>query len=321
MLCLAWCAVLEGRRLPWLVAALIAVLAACGTGPAQLPSQGPGGEARYAPESPADPVLAPVLDGATPQAASDPAALAHQLVVSETAIRDPQTSPEALRAAAWTAQVAYRTLEHRPRWDAAVFDAVPARLDEVVGRNLAARREFQSMEGRLGTMLPAWKMVEPLPAAQLRDLYGEAQQRFGVPWQILAAVQLVETGMGRIVGLSSAGAQGPMQFMPATWDAYGMGGDVWNTRDAVMGAANYLAANGADEGRLDHALFHYNRDMRYVRAVRHYASVMRLDERAFLGYHARPVYYRTAAGDILLPTGYESRRSIPVQEYLARPPR
>lgn len=266
-------------------------------------------------------MLAPVLSGGQPQAAPDPAGLAHQLTVAETAIRDPRTPPDQLRAAVWTAQVAYRTLEHRPRWDAAVFDAVPPRLHEVVGRNLAARREFKAMEGRLGSMLPAWRMVDPLPAAQLRETYGEAQRRFGVPWQVLAAVHLVETGSGRIVGLSSAGAQGPMQFMPPTWAAYGMGGDVWNTRDAVMGAANYLAANGAADGRLDHALYHYNRDMRYVRAVRHFAGVMRLDERAFLGYHARPVYYRTDAGDILLPTGYESARSIPVEEWLSRSPR
>ncbi len=312
--------VVEKRHLPWLVTALITVLAACGTGTAE-PPQAPEGQARQAPVSPADPVLAPVLAGERPHVARDPAGLAHQLTVTETTIRDPSTPPDQLRAAAWTAQVAYRALEHRPRWDAAVFAAVPPRLHEVVGRNLAARREFQAMEGSLGDTLPAWRMVEPLPAAQLREIYGEAQRRFGVPWQILAAVHLVETGSGRIVGLSSAGAQGPMQFMPATWEAYGMGGDVWNTHDAVMGAANYLAANGAADGRFDHALYHYNHDMRYVRAVRDFASVMRLAERAFLGYHARPVYYRTSAGDILLPTGYESSRRIPVQEWLSRPPR
>lgn len=260
-----------------------------------------------------------MLSGGRPQVAADPAGLARQLTVAETAIRDPRTPPDQLSAAAWTAQVAYRTLEYRTDWDRAVLDAVPSRLHEVVLRNTAARREFLAMQGSLGDTLPAWRMIEPLPAAQLRGIYGDAQRRFGVPWQVLAAVHLVETGSGRIVGLSSAGAQGPMQFMPATWDSYGMGGDVWNTRDAMMGAANYLAANGAADGELDRALYRYNNDTRYVRAVRHYASVMRIDERAFLGYHARPVYYRTSAGDIMLPTGYESRRSLPVQEWLARP--
>lgn len=316
-MCLAWDAV-EKRHLPWLGAALIILLAACGTGNIELPWQAPDGEARQPPAA-ADPVLAPVLSGGQPRPAPDPAGLAHQLTVAETAIRDPGTPPDQLRAAAWTAQVAYRALENRPDWDRAVFGAVPPRLLEVVQRNTAARREFMAMQGSLGDKLPAWRMVEPLPAAQLRDIYAEAQRRFGVPWQMLAAVHLVETGSGRIVGLSSAGAQGPMQFMPATWDSYGMGGNVWDTRDAVMGAANYLAANGAARGERDHALYHYNHDSRYVRAVRHYASVMRLDERAFLGYHARPVYYRTSVGDILLPTGYESTGGIPVQEWLARP--
>ncbi len=260
-----------------------------------------------------------MLSGGQPQAAPDPAGLAHQLTVAETAIRDPRTPPDQLSAGAWTAQVAYRTLEYRPGWDHAVLDAVPPRLHDVVLRNTAARREFLAMQGDLGTTLPSWRVIEPLPAAQLRGIYDEAQRRFGVPWQVLAAVHLVETGSGRIVGLSAAGAQGPMQFMPATWDSYGMGGDVWDTHDAVMGAANYLAANGAADGELDRALYRYNNDTRYVRAVRHYASVMRIDERAFLGYHARPVYYRTSAGDVMLPSGYESRRSVPVQEWLARP--
>jgi membrane-bound lytic murein transglycosylase B len=98
---------------------------------------------------------------------------------------------------------------------------------------------------------------------QLRTYYAEAQRRFGVPWFVLAAVHLVESRMGRIVGHSSADAQGPMQFLPSTWAHYGLGGDVWNNRDAILGAANYLAANGAADGTdagLDKALYRYNND-------------------------------------------------------------
>ncbi|MQA16073.1 MAG: transglycosylase SLT domain-containing protein [Pseudonocardiaceae bacterium] len=259
------------------------------------------------------------MAGASPRAAADPAALAHQITVAETAIRDAATPPDQLRAAAWTAQVAYRALEDKPAADAAVLAGVPERLREAVRHNIAARREFRAMQGEPGDTLPAWRMVEPVPAPELRDIYAEAQRRFGVPWEMLAAVHLVETGTGRIVGLSSSGAQGPMQFMPATWDAYGMGGDVWDTHDAIMGAANYLAASGATRGELDSALYSYNHDTRYVRAVRHYVAVMRADERAFLGYHARPVYFRTTVGDIRRPLGYESSHPIPVREWLARP--
>jgi membrane-bound lytic murein transglycosylase B len=145
-----------------------------------------------------------------------------------------------------------------------------------------------------------------------------------VPWTVLAAVHLVESRMGRIMGLSSAGAQGPMQFLPATWARYGLGGDVWNTRDAIFGAANYLAVNGAADGtdaRLDNALYRYNNDNRYVRGVRHYAAVMHADERAYQGYHAWQVYYRTHVGGFILPTGYELPRIMSVEEWLAIRPR
>ena len=60
----------------------------------------------------------------------------------------------------------------------------------------------------------------------------------GVPWTVLAAINLVETRMGRIVVPGSAAAQGPMQFLPATWARYGGGGDVDNPHDATAAAAN-----------------------------------------------------------------------------------
>ena len=146
---------------------------------------------------------------------------------------------------------------------------------------------------------------------------------YPTPRNLLAAVNLVETGMGRIVGLSSAGAQGPMQFMPGTWAAYGLGGDVWSHRDAIMGAANYLAANGAARGTEDgthNAVFRYNNDNRYVRGVLQYASVMAQDPRTFYGFHAWQIVYLSAYGDIVLPVGYESFESIPVADWLAAHP-
>ena len=72
-----------------------------------------------------------------------------------------------------------------------------------------------------------------------------------------------------------------MQFMPATWAAYGLGGDISDPRDAILGAANYLHANGApgDETR---ALFRYNPSSDYVRAVSRYARRIRADWRRLL---------------------------------------
>jgi membrane-bound lytic murein transglycosylase B len=272
----------------------------------------------------ADPLLVPALTGEQPRALTDPGGVARQITVAETAVRDWTTSPEVIAAAGRTAQVAYLALIDRPDWDAAVLADVPAPLQDTVRRNVAAGREFQAMVSRLPTTVPAWRIVEPLPVPELRAYYAQAQQRFGVPWTVLAAVHLAETRMGRIVGLSSAGAQGPMQFLPATWARYGLGGDVENTRDAIFGAANYLAANGAADGtdaRLDNALYRYNNDNRYVGGVRHYAVLMQADERAYLGYHAWQVYYRTHVGGFVLPTGYELPRSMPVQEWLAIRPR
>ena len=75
--------------------------------------------------------------------------------------------------------------------------------------------------------------------------------------------------MGRIRGDSSAGAQGPMQFIPSTWAAYGEG-DVNSYRDSILAAGRYLRAAGAP-GNMPKAVFAYNHDTRYVAAVTGYA--------------------------------------------------
>ena len=271
-----------------------------------------------APVAPA--ALAPILGGDDPVAATDPAALAEQIVHSELTIRDPASPPEWIAAAGRLQQLAYRRLGQNPAWEPDVLARAPAFLHEPIWRQATARREFQALHTRLGQNLPAWRIVDPLPAEELLGYYAEAEAQFGVPWYVLASVNLVETGMGRIVGLSSAGAQGPMQFMPPTWAAYGMGGDVWNTRDAIMGAANYLAANGGGNGTaegLANALFRYNRSDNYVQGVLHYAEVMRAEPRMFLGLHAWPIVYATVLGDIVLPTGYEQLEPIPAADWLA----
>jgi membrane-bound lytic murein transglycosylase B len=116
-----------------------------------------------------------------------------------------------------------------------------------------------------------------------------------VPWQVLAAVNFVETAFGKVRSRSTAGAQGPMQFLPATWRAYGLGGDVHDPRDAILGAANMLRANGAP-GDLARALFAYNHSSRYVTAVLAYATAMRHDLDRYYGFHAWQVFVRTPAG-------------------------
>src|SRR5205807_4121333 len=110
--------------------------------------------------------------------------------------------------------------------------------------------------------LPRWRIIQPPPPQTLFGYFTAAQRRFGVRWEYLAAIELIETTFGRIDGLSVAGAEGPMQFMPATWAAYGRG-NVHNPHDAIFGAARYLVANGAP-GDITDAIYHYNLSTDYV---------------------------------------------------------
>lgn len=96
----------------------------------------------------------------------------------------------------------------------------------------------------------------------------------GLSWSVLAAIGSIESGHGRNNGPSSAGALGPMQFMPRTWEAYGVdgGGDgvanIWDPADAIFGAAGYLCANGAgDPAHLRDAIWRYNHSQIYVETV------------------------------------------------------
>lgn len=87
------------------------------------------------------------------------------------------------------------------------------------------------------------------------EIYRQAGAAFGVPWEILYGLHHMETG-GRDGAISSGygtGAQGPLQFMPGTWAAYGIDGngdgtiDINNAIDAIHGAANYIARHGGIE--------------------------------------------------------------------------
>src|SRR6185503_3727912 len=108
-----------------------------------------------------------------------------------------------------------------------------------------ARRRLVELTPPTTLPLSAFRTGPALPARTLLAYYRGAERRFGVGWEVLAAVNFVETGFNRLRSRSTAGAQGPMQFMPGTWRTYGLGGDVHDPHDAILGAANYLHANGA----------------------------------------------------------------------------
>ena len=237
-----------------------------------------------------------------PAVATEPALIAAQIVVAERAVRDRSVIGAEL---AWTGhlqQRIYRAIAARPDWRDAFLAAVPAEIRGTVTANLDATSDLRATVVPGPDLPAAWRIVDPAPLDDLARFYREAEVDFGIPWSYLASIHLVETRMGRIRGTSVAGAQGPMQFMPGTWAAYGEG-DVNSDRDAIRAAARYLKANGAP-ANMANALFRYNNSQRYVRAVTAYAEVMRAEPDAYRGYYHWQVYYLTTKGDILLPVGY-----------------
>ena len=208
-----------------------------------------------------------------PVAADSPAGLAVQIIEAERAIRDPSTPPAALARAGHTQQVVYGRLSVREQWQAEVVDLVAADLRPIVEANLRAVTDLTrqasadvAANGGPTRELPDWRIVTPPPPSELLAEYRAAEAATGAPWEYLAAIHLVETRMGRIRGNSIAGAQGPMQFIPSTWDIYGGGGDINDTHDAILAAGRMLRANGAPSNMAT-ALYSYNPSNRYVRAV------------------------------------------------------
>lgn len=238
-----------------------------------------------------------------PAIATEPAALTEQLALIERIIRDPKASADQLAWAGHAQQLAYSRLADYPDWREPVLATLPAGVRAAVIGSLDAGRQLRSMNAPMPKSLPSWHIVAPASIDDLLRYYREAESTFGVPWYYLAAINLVETRMGRIRGDSSAGAQGPMQFIPSTWAVYGEG-DVNSDHDAILAAGRYLKAAGAP-GDMARAILAYNHDSRYVAAVTAYAEVMHADAAAFRGYYGWQVYFPTPNGPVLLPVGWK----------------
>jgi murein DD-endopeptidase MepM/ murein hydrolase activator NlpD len=110
----------------------------------------------------------------------------------------------------------------------------------------------------------------------LLPIYQACGTQYGVPWEVLASINRIETAFGTNLNVSSAGALGWMQFIPSSWEAYGVDAnndgrkDPYNPVDAICAAANYLDAAGAQED-LGRAIFAYNHADWYVDEVLLYA--------------------------------------------------
>ena len=191
----------------------------------------------------------------------------------------------------------YRLLRHDDALARTTLGLLPPGLERearaIVGAGKRLRRITPALAAR------KIRTRRPLPVGVLVRYYRRAESRFGVPWELLAAVNFVESAFGKIRTDSAAGAQGPMQFMPGTWKAYGMGGNVHADRDAIMGAANYLKASGAPR-RLRRALWHYNHSSLYVDAVLRYMRRIQADRRTLYVFYSWQLFVRTEKGDLRL---------------------
>ena len=280
----------------------------------------PGNQADFpAPWHPTSPLaLSPSAAPSPPEVPATPTAIADRLVELETRIRNPATADTALPPLAHQQQVIYRQLAKQPALANAVLALLPPRWRGVAQHHLKARREFLAMQrGPARSTLPAWRIIAPRPAAELLRYYQEASAATGIPWQVLAAVNLVETAMGRIDGVSVANAHGPMQFLPSTWaePGIGKGGDIRDPHDAIQAAARYLVRRGGLRD-IRRGLWGYNNSDHYGNAVLEYAALLADDPAAYRGLYNWEVHVATSAGDIWLPVGYSQPTPINVQTYL-----
>jgi soluble lytic murein transglycosylase-like protein len=231
-------------------------------------------------------VAAIALLGCGDASATSPHRVADEITQNDAALReaidswraagDPPASPPPSdvvdRSALLQEQIAI--LGDHPNLTAQVLPLLSGSLLSEIRRLYAARRALLRLSA--GSKHKKLKLGQRPPLADLVSFYDEGERRFGIGAQYLAAIHLVETKFGRVVNNSVAGAQGPMQFIPSTWQIYGHGGNIRDPHDAILAAARLLRANGAP-GRYGPALHAYNPSGLYVTAVTQYARLIGRD--------------------------------------------
>lgn len=288
--------------------ALAAVLALAGCG------GGGGAGSRQAPSSPKASGPSSPLPEPNGRLAKDPKGLADELKRTHAAMGpavdawdDPNLGepPDTVVHLALRQQRLYRVLAKDPELGKRTMARLSGDVADQTRDNVTAVAKLLEL-ARPVDDLSKFHTQEPEPAGVLLKHFKAAGKRFGIDWQALAAIMFVETKYGRVKSASWAGAQGPMQFMPATWRQYGMGGNIRDPHDAVVGAANYLKSSGAPRD-YRRAFRAYNPTPLYVDAVARHTRQMKKDERAYYAYYNWQVFVVTTRGDVRL-TGPESTR-------------
>ena len=269
--------------------------------------------------APAAPDEATAPAGAQPVLASDPAQLADDLVADEQAVRDPCDAGGSVSAAARRQQAAYRAIGRHPEWDAITRPRIPSSLIDAYDRNVDARRQLDAMTPPRDT-LPAWRIQPPAPAEELLGYYHEADSASGVGWNYLAAINLIETRFGSIDGVSTAGAQGPMQFMPVHVRRLRARAAISIRPATASWRPAAISPRTASPAIVIMRSTSTTMQTQYVRAVNQYAAVLAADPAAFAGYYRWDIYYKTTTGTCCSRSAIRRTSPIPVGDYLATHP-
>ena len=221
-------------------------------------------------------------------AAENPAGVAdglrHELAIA--------AAQYAFRQAARQEQLRVYELAGYSSVESAVIPLIPARVQGPMENSIAALHSIYILAG-----IDEYYLVNPhfthpyndaAPLSALRSYYAEASRRYGVDPSYLASINYIESNFGHVKDTSSAGAQGPMQFLPSTWTQYGQGGDIHDPHDSILAAARYLVRNGAPYN-MRNAIFQYNHDFDYVDSVESFARAYRADP----GWLDRMYYWNT----------------------------
>ncbi len=153
----------------------------------------------------------------------------------------------------------------------------------------------------------------------LLPIYLAAAERYAVPWQVLAAINEVESNYGYDLGISSAGAEGWMQFLPEEWSTYGVDAngagvrDPYNPADAIFAAARYLQAAGAAHD-LRAAIYAYNHSSGYVESVLLRTRLLEKIPRSMIGGLAAIVDGRTpveSTGELTVAPAWAKVAAVP----------